>query len=130
MVDVAERIKKARKAAGLTQRALTEKIHMSQSYIGDIESCRSNLSLSALQLISNVLRVDISEFVGNSTTVQETGLNADEIDLVMAYRSLSEDQKALTKAMVYNFVPPKSARYSTTSILSQRTRTSKMAMGG
>lgn len=128
MLELGEKVKKARKAAGLTQMELARKINMSQSYIADIERRRQNPSLSALQLIANALHVDIAEFVGDGTTVQETGLDRDEIDLVMAYRCLSEDNKAFTKTMVYKLMPFKT-RYSM-STLSPRTRTSKMAMGG
>ena len=128
MVDVAERIKKAREAAGLTQRELAKIIHLTQGYIGDIERGRTNPSLSTLQLVADALHVDIAAFVGNSTTIQETGLNNDEIDLVMSYRRLSEEQKALTKAMVCNFIPPK-ARFTTTSTINPVSRKRK-SMGG
>jgi len=128
MVDVGKRIKKARKIAGLTQIGLAKKIHLSQSYIANIENNVYNPSIETLRLISEALHVDIAEFVGNGVTIQKTGLRTDEMDLVMTYRRLSEEQKALTKAMVYNFVPPK-ARYST-STSSPKIRTRKVAMGG
>ena len=128
MVDVGERIKKARKAAGLTQKELADKIHMSQSYIADMERSRHNPSLSALQLIASALKLDISEFIGNGTTIQETGLSTDEIDLVMAYRSLSDDNKEFTKTMVYKLIPPK-ARFTTTSTTNPISRKRK-SMGG
>lgn len=100
MVDVGERIKKARKAAGLTQRELAEKIHMSQSYIADMERSRHNPSLSALQLIANALSLDISEFVGSSSIIQETGMSNDEIHLVMSFRDLADNDKTTVKNLV------------------------------
>ena len=99
MVSVGERIKKARKALGLTQLELARKINMSQSYIADMERNRHNPSLAALQLIADVLHVDIAEFVGDSTTVQETGLANDEIHLIMMYRNMSTDDKSLIMQM-------------------------------
>ena len=111
MVDVGERIRKVRKLAGLTQRELAERIHMSQSYIADMERSRHNPSLSALKLIADALQVDVAEFVGNGVTIQETGMTSDEIDLLMTYRLLSDDNKKFAKTMVYKLVPNK-ARYS------------------
>ena len=128
MVDVGERLRKIRKAAKLTQKEVAEKVHMTQSYIAGIENNTHKPSLSALQLIANVLKVDISEFVGNSTTIQETGLSTDEIDLIMAYRRLSAENQEFTKTMVYKLAPSK-ARYSA-STLSPIIRTHKTALGG
>ena len=99
MANVGERIKKARKAVGLTQVELAKKISMSQSYIADMERNRHNPSLAALQLIADALHVDIAEFVGDSTIVQETGLANDEIHLVMMYRNMSADDKSLIMQM-------------------------------
>ena len=99
MANVGERIKKARKAVGLTQLELAKKISMSQSYIADMERNRHNPSLAALQLIADALHVDIAEFVGDSTIVQETGLANDEIHLVMMYRNMSADDKSLIMQM-------------------------------
>ena len=65
MVDVGERIKKARQAAGLTQVALAKKMNISRSYISDIESNRHSVNISTLQMFAEALHVDIAEFVGN-----------------------------------------------------------------
>lgn len=112
MVDV-EKIKEARKAARLTQRELASIIHLSQGYIGDIERGRTNPSIETLQLIADALHMDIAEFVGNSTTVQKTGMTNDEIHWLMIYRSLNDSDKELARAMLQRFVVPvKSARYS------------------
>ncbi|MBR1729774.1 MAG: helix-turn-helix domain-containing protein [Selenomonadaceae bacterium] len=127
-MDVGEKIKKARKAAGLTQLELARKINMSQSYIADMERSRHNPSLAALQLIANALQVDIAEFVSNSSEIQETGITNDEVYLLQLYRSLNADDKALTVAMMSKLVPPKT-RYST-STSSPIIRTRKIAMGG
>ena len=99
MLELGEKVIKARKAAGLTQMELARKINMSQSYIADMERNRHNPSLAALQLIADVLHVDIAEFVGDSTTVQETGLANDEIHLIMMYRNMSTDDKSLIMQM-------------------------------
>lgn len=102
MVDI-ERIKKAREAAGLTQRALANHIHLTQGYIGDIERGRTNPSISTLQLIADALNVDIAEFIGNGVEIQETGLTNDEIHLISVYRSLNDEDKSLMKLMAQRF---------------------------
>lgn len=128
MVDVGERIKKARQAAGLTQAELAKKINFSKSFIGDIERNRHSSNISTLQIIAEALHVDVAEFVGNGVTLQETGLTNDEIHWLMVYRSLSDDSKRLTTAMMSKLAPPKSARYSTS--ISSPIRTHKAALGG
>ena len=103
MVDVGKRVKKARQAAGLTQVELAKKINVSRSYIGNIEQNRHASSVATLQLIADALHVDIAEFVGNGSTLQETGLANDEIHLVMMYRNMSEEDKIFTMQMAQRF---------------------------
>ena len=128
MVDVGERLRKIRKAVRLTQKEVAQKVHMTQSYIAGIENNTHNPSLSALQMIADVLHVDIAELVGNEVTNQDTGLSDDEAHLITMYRSLSDKKKTLTISMVSELLPPK-ARYST-STSSPTIRTRKVAMGG
>ena len=129
MVDVGQRVKKARQAAKLTQKELAEKINVSRSYIGDIEQNRHASSLATLQSIAEALHVDISEFIGNVNTLQETGLTNDEVHLIMTYRSLSDSDKGLAQTMMKRFVMPfKSARYTNLPITN--TTRQKIEMAG
>ena len=95
MVDVGKRIKNARKIAGLTQKQLAHNIHMSQSYLANIENNVYNPSIDTLRLIAEALNVDIAEFLGNGITIQETGLANDEIHLIMLYRNMNASDKSL-----------------------------------
>lgn len=49
---IGDKIREARKAAGLTQVELAKKTSLSRSYIGDIEKNRYNPSVTTLQLIA------------------------------------------------------------------------------
>lgn len=100
MSRLSEKIKKARKSAGLTQRMLADMIHLSQGYIGDIERGRTNPSLSTLELIANALQIDIAEFVGNSSEVNETSITNDEIYLLMGYRDLADNDKITVQNLI------------------------------
>ena len=74
------------------------------------------IALSTLQLIAEALQVDIAEFVGNGRTIQETGLTNDEIHWLTVYRSLSDENKRLTTAIMSKLALSKSARYSTSTL--------------
>lgn len=68
MKSIGERIKGARKAAGLTQVELAKKTKLSRSYIGDIEKDRYNPSVSTLQLIADATNSSLGALLptGNS----------------------------------------------------------------
>ena len=51
-MSIGDKIREARKAAGLTQVELAKKTSLSRSYIGDIEKNRYNPSVTTLQLIA------------------------------------------------------------------------------
>lgn len=60
---VGSRIKKLRKAAGLTQKQLALMCGISQSYLADLEGGRFSPSLQKLSIIANALGVNPSELV-------------------------------------------------------------------
>ena len=68
MKSIGERIKGARKSAGLTQVELAKKTKLSRSYIGDIEKDRYNPSVSTLQLIADATNSSLGALLptGNS----------------------------------------------------------------
>lgn len=63
MKSIGERIKEARKTAGLTQVELAKKTELSRSYIGDIEKDRYNPSVSTLQLIAKATNTPLEELL-------------------------------------------------------------------
>ena len=62
-MSIGDKIREARKAAGLTQVELAQKTSLSRSYIGDIEKDRYNPSLSTLGLIAKATRVPLFALV-------------------------------------------------------------------
>lgn len=73
MKSIGERIKDARKSAGLTQLELAKKTELSRSYIGDIEKDRYNPSVSTLQLIATATNTPLENLLPLSKTPSSTG---------------------------------------------------------
>lgn len=73
MKSIGERIKDARKSAGLTQLELAKKTELSRSYIGDIEKDRYNPSVSTLQLIATATNTPLENLLPSSKTPSSTG---------------------------------------------------------
>jgi repressor LexA len=73
MKSIGERIKDARKSAGLTQLELAKKTDLSRSYIGDIEKDRYNPSVSTLQLIATATNTPLENLLPSSKTPSSTG---------------------------------------------------------
>ena len=74
MKSIGERIKEARKSAGLTQLELAKKTELSRSYIGDIEKDRYNPSVSTLQLIATATNTPLEDLLPSTKTVSPTDL--------------------------------------------------------
>ena len=73
MKSIGERIKEARKTAGLTQVELAKKTDLSRSYIGDIEKDRYNPSVSTLQLIAKATNAPLETLLPSTKTQQPAG---------------------------------------------------------
>lgn len=74
MKSIGERIKEARKSAGLTQLELAKKTELSRSYIGDIEKDRYNPSVSTLQLIATATNTPLEDLLPSTKPVAPTDL--------------------------------------------------------
>lgn len=73
MKSIGERIKEARKSAGLTQLELAKKTELSRSYIGDIEKDRYNPSVSTLQLIATATNTPLEDLLPSTKTASPAG---------------------------------------------------------
>ena len=73
MKSIGERIKDARKSAGLTQLELAKKTDLSRSYIGDIEKNRYNPSVSTLQLIATATNTPLENLLPSTKTASPKG---------------------------------------------------------
>lgn len=69
--DIGAKIKKARKDANLTQAVLAEMAGYSTAYIANIER-GSNVSLTALYNLAQILQVSMDYLLGNVVAVQES----------------------------------------------------------
>ena len=65
---IGERIKKARKAKGITQDVLAEKLGVSIGYVSQVERGITKISLDLLGAISSILECDIASFIAESAT--------------------------------------------------------------
>lgn len=58
---LAKKIQKLRKAAGLSQEELAEKIKISRTHMGHIEQARRSPSIKVMTKLANVLKVKIPD---------------------------------------------------------------------
>lgn len=61
-MSIGEKIRCLRKEKGLTQRQLGEDTNFSHSYIGDLESNRTNPSIKTLETLAEYFNVEIASF--------------------------------------------------------------------
>lgn len=61
-MSIGEKIRCLRKEKGLTQRQLAEDINFSHSYIGDLESNRTNPSIKTLEILADYFNVEMTSF--------------------------------------------------------------------
>ena len=66
MRDLGERIRELRKARGLTQNELAERLGVTQALIASYESARRSVPLRKLVQLTEVLGVSIEEVVGQA----------------------------------------------------------------
>ncbi len=62
-IKLDKRIKRLRKKAGLTQEALAEKVNVSTTHIGLVETGKRRVSLKTLQKIASVLDMKVKELL-------------------------------------------------------------------
>lgn len=111
MGSIGQRIKEARKNAGLTQLELAEKTKLSRSYIGDIEKDRYNPSVSTLELIAAATGVPTSSLISaaDQTPRPNTGVRIPVLGRVVAGIPL----EAITDIIDYEEIPAQMAKSGT-----------------
>ncbi len=62
-VALGKRIKMYRKKAGLTQEKLAEKIHVSTTHVGLVETGKRRMSLKTLQRVGSVLKLKVKDLI-------------------------------------------------------------------
>lgn len=86
------RIKSARKAVGMTQENLAERLDVSIGYISQVERGITKISLDLLAEISDILNRDISFFVCGTNFSSDKYM---EQELIREYSNLSYKNKRL-----------------------------------
>ena len=66
---IGQRIRKFRKAKGLSQEALAEKIGISTTHMSHIETGSTKLSLSVFVDLANVLTVQVDDLLNDQETI-------------------------------------------------------------
>lgn len=77
--EIGQKIRKVRKAHGLSQEALAEKINISTTHMSHIETGNTKLSLSVLVAIATALEVRTDDLLETATPSATTGAARDDI---------------------------------------------------
>lgn len=98
------RIKELRKAHGILQGDLADKINVSQATISGWENGKIEPSMDALRQIANLFDVSIDYLLGSpddatqeikkTPSYEDVGISTDEAELLADFRKLTDDQKA------------------------------------
>lgn len=70
---LAENVRSYRHSKNLSQDALAEKCNLHRTYIGSIERCERNVTLSTLELLASALGVTIPELLSKRAEKDKTG---------------------------------------------------------
>lgn len=80
---IGDRIKRARKAKGMTQEALAEKLNVSIGYVSQVERGITKISLDLLAAISSILKYDIASFVSESAVNSNEYMESEIINEIL-----------------------------------------------
>lgn len=62
-ISIGKRIKRLRQKVGLTQEKLAEKVRVSTTHVGLVETGHRRMSLKTLQKVAKVLRVKVKDLI-------------------------------------------------------------------
>ena len=88
---VGQRIRKIRKAHGLSQETLAEKVDISVTHMSHIETGNTKLSLPVLVDIAQVLEVRTDDLLGDQP-ITDSGIFLDEIAAVLEHCTAAQSQ--------------------------------------
>ena len=86
---IGQKIRKIRKAHGLSQEELAEKVNISTTHMSHIETGNTKLSLSVFVDIATALEVRTDDLLDNLNT-ETTSTSLDEIAVVLEHCSVQE----------------------------------------
>jgi len=62
---LAENIRTYRRSKNLSQEELAEKCGLHRTYVGSVERCERNVTLSTLELLASALEISVPELLSN-----------------------------------------------------------------
>ena len=100
---IGKKIRVYRKAKGLSQEALAERLNLSTNFIGLVERGQKQVTILSLSKIAEVLEVDLKIFFEDySTSKKAPPIEAEVRDMVEAALGMKlEDIKLLRKLVVH-----------------------------
>jgi transcriptional regulator with XRE-family HTH domain len=105
-MEIGDRIKRERAAAGLTQEQLADRIGVNKSAVAQWESAnsRKGITTSNLMKVANLLAIPVTRLIGGDETDILQTTDADEIALIKLFRQMSADQKDIHLRLFYTSV--------------------------
>lgn len=102
-MDIGSKVKELRLENTLTQRELSQKIHIAQNTLSQIENNIANPSYEVLNLIANFFQCSTDYLLGREDdfgnitihTEKPTDFSADELNLIKQYRLLQTGYQTL-----------------------------------
>ena len=94
---IGERIKKVRKAKGLTQDTLAEKLNVSIGYVSQVERGITKISLDLLGAISTILSCDVASFISESAVNSGDYM---ESEIINEIRKLDQKKKRFVLSLI------------------------------
>ena len=80
--SIGARIKAARVAAELTQEELAEKLDISHTHMSNLETGKSNITLTTLFCIADMFSMTVNDFLYNQEQKTQTQIKADIIKML------------------------------------------------
>lgn len=95
-----ERIRELRKARHMTQDQLAQKAKVTKQAVSMWEANKSALSLTSAQLLCDIFNVEMDYLMGRQSVTMRY-LNTEELDIIDAYRDLSDEGKDMVCGMLH-----------------------------
>jgi len=75
---LAENIRRYRRSKNLSQEELAEKCDLHRTYVGSVERCERNVTLSTLELLASAFGISIPELLTNRECPETEKLDSSE----------------------------------------------------
>ncbi|MBE6547917.1 MAG: helix-turn-helix transcriptional regulator [Ruminococcaceae bacterium] len=94
---IGERIKRARKACGMTQETLAEQLNVSIGYVSQVERGITKISLDLLGAISSILCCDVASLISESAPKSNEYM---ETEIINEIRKLDHKKKKFVLELI------------------------------